>query len=623
MTKWFIALLLVWASVARADTTTFNSVNGSDLAQCESTRNLGNGWPPPFQDCYDNSLFYIAKDRLAATRYYVEMALIRWDTSTLAGTTVSSASVDICVDSGTIFNDDTRSFDCEWYPNWVTPSVADYTTGSASTALSVAISSLSDVTSPCTVNTLTLTNAPVNIQTSGFTALRCTISGSTPNGFNEFQFSGGDDLATAPKLSVVFTPAETPTGTLPATATITPTPSPTFTRTITNTATITPTITPTPTCPGEPIVPQLIGELAHFGATGPLVTYTLTSGIPQYDAVFVDLTTGPVCSPDGSGNCVDLFADVTDTQGNTYALGAFTGGPSGYGLGVPFYGPQLHVSPNSHPLSPGDQIFISLPSSDAVAVAIYQVRGVATGCSFRLDSSGVGDGPGPCVGVFHAPCTSLAPVNYSNEFAWNAVATNGAGGGFTPAGGTVLNDFTATGHRLITMYHLVNPTTEENGGDFAERLFPEHGSLTGFGGANFVPGCGHECIAPTHVPTNTPTSTPTGPSPTPTATVTGTPPTNTPTVTGTVTPTSTFTVTPPSVPTQTSIAQLTQTAGPPATATRAAQETQTASIPTPTVPPQGCCQCPFICSMPLTQHDCEMQGCTWGGPGTLCVLVQG
>jgi hypothetical protein len=100
------------------------------------------------------------------------------------------------------------------------------------------------------------------------------------------------------------------------------------------------------------------------------------------------------------------------------------------------------------------------------------------------------------------------------------------------------------------------------------------------------------------------------------------------------TPTATVTA-PPA--TATFITEATQTAGPPATQTKAQQETQTAAptntptrtatgtppTRTPTMTPNplvGCCHCPEPMCSEVQFGQCA-PGCTFGGVGTVCVLV--
>lgn len=647
--RFFVALAcLSWVSVAWADTHVFDSASGSDLAQCESTRTFANGWPPPFQDCYDNSLFYTAKDKLnGSPEYYVEMALIRWDTSLLVGATVNSASVDICVDNGTIFNDDTRSFDCEWYPNWVTPSVADYTTGSVSTALSVPLSTLSDVTSPCTVNTLTLTNAPANIQTGGFTALRCTISGSTPGGFNEFQYNGGNDLTTAPKLTVDFT-------------SFTPTPGggPTLTRTATPSHTPTPSHTSTPTA----CLPTVHAPLVETNVSLPNGVITVPApGIPTGRSAILSFAYYFLSSNTGYNN-TNTFGPVTDSAGNTWACDgsgawAWTIQPR---TGCPVDQIGLHISQSiaggmctiglcHAPLPPGATISFpgqlgvtttaafSLVDIENINISAGSYRNTVNSTPFDCQCYPP-DGRGPTIGGLYStvnegainccpgpfpPQTHCGQGEYYGEMSdglngiggfsvpagyliWSSIGSETA---FTPTAGTTLfESLSAPSASLTTLYQTQASTgTFSQGGNSAPQLWAQ-------GGGAFAPQCEAAFVAAACA--STPTFTPTGPTPT-------------------------MTETPPA-PTQTQIAQATETAGPPATQTRIAQNTQTqaAKTATPTVTPSvtgtlptvtptrtpnpqfGCCICPEpMCSSAVTANDCVLAGCSFGGVGTVCTLV--
>lgn len=263
MTRLLIVLLSLIALPAWADTHTFTTAAGTDLAICES--NNDPSYPPPFLGCVDSVTFYVAKDHHGNGDNYIGNGLMRWDTSLLSGASITSATLDVCFYQNSTSNEDNRSFACEWYnPDWG-PGSGDYTAGSSGTALSVSLASINQATPPCTTNTFTL-SAPTSISETGFTALRCTISGGQPGGFNDVNFVGAEDLVRAPKLNVVFAPGATFT----PTATVTGTPP---------TATPTRTPTPTPTCFGFIDIPATnSGACRGNGAIGSAPPFTACGG---------------------------------------------------------------------------------------------------------------------------------------------------------------------------------------------------------------------------------------------------------------------------------------------------------------------------------------------------------
>lgn len=615
-----VLALSLCSSSAWADTLSFPIATGTDIVNCESVRVFGGGWPPPFQDCYDSSPLYIAK-YFGGTVYYVEVGLLRWDTSVLADATVSSASLDVCVYQNSSSDADARSLNCEWYNAAWGPGIADYTTGSTSTALSVALSSLNQATPPCTVNTLALTAPAANIQTSGTTALRCTISGGQPTGFNDLPLVGAEDLSHAPHLNVTFD-------------SFTPTAGggPTLTRTSTPTFTPTPTNTGTPT----PCIPTVHAASVETTVTLPNGIITVPSpGIPPEQLAILSIA---YSMPSAGLN--NLWGQVTDSAGNRWACDGGTAAsftiqdsvgcpPDQVGLqmdqriaGAMCTLSACHVNlPAGSTISiPGQQV-----GTTTAAVSLTTLDNVNTGSAAFKGSAGSipypcqcypPNGQGPTIGGLWStidfgaincnlpiipPQTHSGIGSYYGEIGgslngqsgtsipagyllWSSIGSETS---FAPTAGSIVSTVAAPGAVLTTLYQMQTATgTWSLGGTSGPQKW-----AAGSGG--FPPLC-VSLLCPA-----TPTATPTGPTPTPsetrtiTETPTGTPPTATPTNTP-LPPTATFTV------------------------------THTATVtPTPALL-TGCCQCPQpICMNAVTYQACVLEGCTFGGVGTICVEVNG
>lgn len=176
------------------------------------------------------------------------VSLVRIDTSSLSGLTVLSAA--LTFPQSAVVSDDARNVNGEWVDGvalWPI-TAADYTSGSASTAFSVPLSSL-PIVNP------TITLDPTHVNTTGFTALRLTVSGGQPAG-NNVGFLWDGTQAPGVCLNLVTVPLVTPTRTnTPCCGPPTPTPTPTlasgcipFTPTPGGPHTPTPTATPLVCC---------------------------------------------------------------------------------------------------------------------------------------------------------------------------------------------------------------------------------------------------------------------------------------------------------------------------------------------------------------------------------------
>ncbi len=310
---------LMLALPAWAASHTFDTAAAADNAVCEST--TVSSYPPPFMQCDVGAGLGVDKDAVLGF-FYIQNAFVRWTDSgnLLVGSLITAASLEVCVEANSLISTDTRDLSCEWYANWSSLGVADYTTGdTAGTALTVALSSLNDTYAGdvCVVNVLPLTNPDANIQKGSTTALRCAVTGAQPTGGNDVTLFGPlSGLSRAPRLNVTYdlpTPTDTPTGTLPATATVTETP----TQTETSTPTAVQTATPTPWCnqlpfpacnngvgtPGAADTP--IANASCNGGTGlcsgvtpPPVTPSVSPTLGMiFELIAATATTGPSGTP--------------------------------------------------------------------------------------------------------------------------------------------------------------------------------------------------------------------------------------------------------------------------------------------------------------------------------------
>jgi len=115
------------------------------------------------------------------TEYDLEVTLLRWDTSTLpAGVHIDSANLLLYVTQ--INNSDSRNLTASYY-SWSGQSNGDWTSGVDSGAITD--TPLANFT-VAAVNTLPLLNPGTNINRSGYTGIRLTMSGGKPSGKNEF-----------------------------------------------------------------------------------------------------------------------------------------------------------------------------------------------------------------------------------------------------------------------------------------------------------------------------------------------------------------------------------------------------------------------------------------------------
>jgi hypothetical protein len=139
--------------------------------------------------------------------YDITTVHLRFDTSAIPNdATVTAANLKLYVDGGT--SADGLNLCGEWHLSAAPPASTDWTADAATTAFSVALNSLTDAA----LNTIALTDPAANVNKSGYTGIRLTVSkraaDAAPTGGNGFT---GPSLEHAtnpePTLEVTYTEA--------------------------------------------------------------------------------------------------------------------------------------------------------------------------------------------------------------------------------------------------------------------------------------------------------------------------------------------------------------------------------------------------------------------------------
>lgn len=166
----------------------------------------------------DTSAKLYATRELNGGIYYIAVALLRWDTSSIPDTdVVSAATLDIYVETDTA-NPDSLSVVADWYDYGGSAGVngdwANLDSGAAAIS-GVTIASLTEGA----VNTLTLGDYAGNVNKAGYTGLRLGISkrasDAPPTGFTGLVFAGYESANQEPRLNVTHAaPAAAGTGNL-------------------------------------------------------------------------------------------------------------------------------------------------------------------------------------------------------------------------------------------------------------------------------------------------------------------------------------------------------------------------------------------------------------------------
>lgn len=151
------------------------------------------------------SSLYAARSRAGAGAFYVRVCLLRWDTSTLAGATITSATLRFFANGAQTLDTDGLSLAADWYlSTGVDASDYSYAPGTNAHA-GTAIASLATGTD----NDLTLLDPNTNINKAGFTGVRLHVlqraSDAAPTGANQVDIRSFESSAsTAPRLLVNY-----------------------------------------------------------------------------------------------------------------------------------------------------------------------------------------------------------------------------------------------------------------------------------------------------------------------------------------------------------------------------------------------------------------------------------
>lgn len=228
-----------------SSTTTCSGVTTDDQT-AQGTQTAIGSYPGTFSSCSDTSS--VSAQKGLNTLSKVNVALFQWATGTdLDGETITNCSLRIY--PTTAGSADTRNLVCEWYDWGGACNSGDWTDTVGTTALDVAVSSLTVSAN----NTLTLSNCGTGVSTTpgGYTRLRCGISGGANTGTNVVGIRAKDSATNFAwgGASLIVGVPDTPTPE-PTDTPLPPTSTPTSTRTATPTVTPGgPTFTPTPTAP--------------------------------------------------------------------------------------------------------------------------------------------------------------------------------------------------------------------------------------------------------------------------------------------------------------------------------------------------------------------------------------
>jgi hypothetical protein len=179
-------------------TTTFSVAAGADDARIERT---GSTYPPAGGISVDSTSTsaYCARSFISPT-YYITVAIVRWDTSSLSGAQVQSATAKFYLSAKGA--DDNRQVTIEWY-NWTPPaSTSNWVQDAVNNAH--AGTSIASLPNAAQYVSLALQNLS-NLNTSGYTGLRLHVSGGQPTGSNLFQFRSFEHTGgTPPLLEVTY-----------------------------------------------------------------------------------------------------------------------------------------------------------------------------------------------------------------------------------------------------------------------------------------------------------------------------------------------------------------------------------------------------------------------------------
>ena len=178
--------------------TTFSIAAGADDGDA---RGSGASYPPAATSAPSTAVETYAIKWLNAGTYYLYVPMFRFDTSSLADSAIiSAATLRLYVlDKGG--DADNRSLSAGWYAgsNWPIDT-SDYTTVDQTDAHSG--TDLTGISFPASLD-LALTNLS-NIDKTGYTGLRLTITGGAPTGANNLTFATLEH-ATQPEAQLIVT----------------------------------------------------------------------------------------------------------------------------------------------------------------------------------------------------------------------------------------------------------------------------------------------------------------------------------------------------------------------------------------------------------------------------------
>lgn len=156
-------------------------------------------WPPTSGTVISSTAnsVSVAKQYVSST-YFLIVGLIRFNTSSLSGYYIQSATLRLYVSSKT--NDNGRSLTLEWY-QWTPPMSTSHWTNVVGTSANTGVP-LANLTVSAW-NDIPLSNPSGNINTAGYTGIRSHIDGGAPTGSNIFSFNSFEYTSGNPAQLVV------------------------------------------------------------------------------------------------------------------------------------------------------------------------------------------------------------------------------------------------------------------------------------------------------------------------------------------------------------------------------------------------------------------------------------
>lgn len=158
---------------------------------------------PPSYDTTANGAQPSVTNQFNSVSYLFRHCLLRWDTSSLAGATITAAVLKLNILQ--LSDSDAKSLIGDWHTWTPNPDGGSFDT-TPPTATAVAAVAVSTLTVADT--DFTLLNPNTNINKTGYTGIRLTLNGGAPTSFNNVVISGREDSALlCARLEVTYTPA--------------------------------------------------------------------------------------------------------------------------------------------------------------------------------------------------------------------------------------------------------------------------------------------------------------------------------------------------------------------------------------------------------------------------------